>query len=42
MGLDNNNVDDVQHKCAELAKELFNNYYIKCKDKKYYLEEIEI
>ena len=42
VGLDNNNVDDVQHKCAELAKELFNNYYIKCKDKKYYLAEIEI
>lgn len=42
VGLDNNNVDGVQHKCAELAKELFNNYYIKCKDKKYYLAEIEI
>ena len=40
-GLDKNNVDEVQHKCKELSIELFNNYCIKCKDKKYYFAEIE-
>lgn len=33
--------DEIQKKCANIAKELFNNYCIKCKDSEYYFTEIE-
>lgn len=40
-GLIKDDVKGFQHKCLEIAQELFSNYCIKCKDTEYYLAEIE-
>jgi len=33
--------NEFQNKCDEIAKDLFNNYCIKCKEKEFYFAEIE-
>ncbi len=40
-GLKANEESSIQKKCAEQAKNLFENYYIQCGEKKYYCVEIE-
>lgn len=40
-GLESTNINSIQNKCTEIAKELFCNYGIKCGDKIFRFAEIE-